>query len=574
MMSEPTEPMKAMPPKRRTPRYAADGQLVRRAGGKRKVDDTFEDLLDAFTTHLKEVRCLSFGTQDSYAKSARTYYRWLVATEPAVVLTEASSATIRAYLTFRRDQKISPGTIATYLYALKSFYDFLFLDDPDRSNPAKGVKGPKVIEAPIDPLTEDEVRLLLTITQHHEHSDDLRRWVGYVALTLLAGTGVRNAELRDLQTHNIDLARHQLKVIGKGSKVRIIPFGPGTAQVLATYLKELRPRLAPSAYFIVNPLSLRNGPNWGRMGEKSLVDLLKVLLTEADISGKANPHRFRHSYATLTTSKTGNVELTRQLMGHSDISTTIRYIHTAMKDRHDAADGVDLVPVSDVTDPIEPLTPETPAPPDQGTLPVPPTATDGEKLPGDNLPGDNVPVGEPLGENLRGDNLLGESPPREAPAGTPGHNPPGEQNPPVEPSAPAHPTAPASLIARDFHGPDTVADREGGPHPGDLRGGAEAILADAVEVARHLPPQLLGHLDSECIVEVALASLITTGLQSEVLLPTAALVLARSKRLPVQLGPLLNAYGTDVTDALLQVRRTLELLSGLDPAGSQPGSCR
>jgi site-specific recombinase XerD len=151
------DPNKPKQPRARpsTPRYG-EGKPARRAGGRRQVDDAFEDLLDAFTTHLNEVRCLTFATQHSYAKGARGYYRWLVATEPAVVLTEASSSTIRAFVTFRRGQGINPGTIATSLQALKSFYDFLLLDDLTRPNPTKGVRGPRVIPPPIDPFTEDE----------------------------------------------------------------------------------------------------------------------------------------------------------------------------------------------------------------------------------------------------------------------------------------------------------------------------------------------------------------------------------------------------------------------------------
>jgi site-specific recombinase XerD len=111
--------------------------------------------------------------------------------------------------------------------------------------------------------------------------------------------------------------------MGKGSKERIIPFGAGAAEVLRAYAEDLRPRLATSPYFIVNPFSV-HGPNRGRMGEVALDDLVKLLLTDAGISGRANPHRFRHSYATLTTSKTGNLELTRELLGHSNITTTSR----------------------------------------------------------------------------------------------------------------------------------------------------------------------------------------------------------------------------------------------------------
>ena len=144
-------------PRPRAPRYG-DGRQVPRAGGRRTDDDPFEDLLDAFTTHLDQVKCLSFETQDSYAKVARAYHRWLVTAQPGVGLQEASSATIRAFVTFEREQGLGAGTIATYLQALKSFYSFLLLDDPMRQNPVRGVRGPRVITPPIDPFTEDELR--------------------------------------------------------------------------------------------------------------------------------------------------------------------------------------------------------------------------------------------------------------------------------------------------------------------------------------------------------------------------------------------------------------------------------
>jgi site-specific recombinase XerD len=328
---------------------------VRRAGGRRQVDDAFEDLLETFTAHLDKVRYLAFGSQDTYANWVRDYYRWLVATEPALGLTDASPATIRAFVDFKRDQKIKPATIYAILQALNRFYDFLLLDDPTRPNPTKGVKGPKIIAAPIDPFTEDEVRQMLSAAQHYERSGDLRRWVGYVILVIFTSTGVRNAELRSLRTENVNLSRRELRVLGKGSKERIIPFGAGAAEVLSTYAEQLRPLLAPSPYFIVNPASLR-GPNWGRMGEGSLAILVKLLLTEAGIAGSKNPHRFRHSYATMVVRKTANLEVSRELLGHSDIKMTSHYVHMNSQDRHDAADKVDLVPRSEVTETAPPVT--------------------------------------------------------------------------------------------------------------------------------------------------------------------------------------------------------------------------
>ena len=91
-------------------------------------------------------------------------------------------------------------------------------------------------------------------------------------------------------------------------------------------------------------------------------------------------------------------------------------------------------------------------------------------------------------------------------------------------------------------------------------------LGEAVEIARHLPPRLLVHLNSERLVEVALGSCVTTGLNTEVFLATAGAVLSWAHDLPLPLAPLLAAYGTNVGYALADVRSTLELLSGLDPS--------
>ncbi|MGO8723483.1 MAG: hypothetical protein ACLQRM_12220, partial [Acidimicrobiales bacterium] len=93
-----------------------------------------------------------------------------------------------------------------------------------------------------------------------------------------------NAELRNLRTENVNLSRRELRVVGRGSKERIIPFSAGAAEALSTYVEELRPRLASSPYFIVNPASV-HGRKWGRMGERPLADLVKLLLTEAGIAG-------------------------------------------------------------------------------------------------------------------------------------------------------------------------------------------------------------------------------------------------------------------------------------------------
>jgi hypothetical protein len=91
------------------------------------------------------------------------------------------------------------------------------------------------------------------------------------------------------------------------------------------------------------------------------------------------------------------------------------------------------------------------------------------------------------------------------------------------------------------------------------------LLGEAVDVARRPPPRLLVHLNSERMVEVALGSCITTGLNTETFLAASGVVLSWAHDLPVTLDPLLTTHGTSTAVALTEVRTTLELLRGIDP---------
>jgi site-specific recombinase XerD len=330
----------------RRARYA-NGRPLRRAGERRQTDEAFEMLLERFVEHLTEVEYRSLATVNTYAKWARNYYRWLAADYPGLPIDRASPEIIHKFLAFKRAHQLRSSTLATVLHSLRSFYQFILPGDPAQPNPTLGIRPPKVIAPPVDPYSEQEVRTLLAIAKRHEHSADRRRWVGYVALTVLAGTGIRNGELLSLRTADVDVARHQLSVVGKGSKPRIVPFGPATAKVLTTYLAELRPHLPPSPYFIVNPRSLRQGPYWGQLEPNTLAGLVRDLLAETGIPGRHFPHRFRHTFATNALRAVGNIEVVRELLGHADIKTTSRYLHATMADKHQAADRIDFAAVPD-----------------------------------------------------------------------------------------------------------------------------------------------------------------------------------------------------------------------------------
>ena len=130
------------------------------------------------------------------------------------------------------------------------------------------------------------------------------------------------------------------------------------------------------------------------------------------------------------------------------------------------------------------------------------------------------------------------------------------------------PAPPQPLVSGHLVQGDQVATHT------NLHDRADEQLGEAVEIAQLLPQRLLVRLSSERLVEVALGSCVTTGLNTEVFLAAAGAVLSRAHGLPLSLDTLLTTYGTDVGYALTEVRSTLELLSGLDQPRRSSGPRR
>lgn len=136
-LSGPTDTSESPPAQPRTPRYAS-GLPVRRLGGRRSSDDSFETLLDAFTRHLTEVEYRSGATGHTYAKWVRNFHQWLQMAHPGLGLEAATAEVLQEFLACKRGQRVKGSTLATILHSLRSFYSFTLAGDPTRSNPTLG----------------------------------------------------------------------------------------------------------------------------------------------------------------------------------------------------------------------------------------------------------------------------------------------------------------------------------------------------------------------------------------------------------------------------------------------------
>lgn len=179
----------------------------------------------------------------------------------------------------------------------------------------RGVRTPERLP---DSLTSEQLRSLLNVPQ------DLR---GRTALWLLATSGIRIAELVELQIANVNLTKREATVFGKGSKERIVIFSPKTATLLREYIGERK-----------------SGPVFtNKHGQQITPRFFQYELRawgEAAGIARLHPHMLRHTFATKALDETGDIQFVQTMLGHKDISTTTRYVGAATKRLHKAYSSV------------------------------------------------------------------------------------------------------------------------------------------------------------------------------------------------------------------------------------------
>jgi len=279
-------------------------------------------LLDAYDAHLRLMEGRSHATVDTYTSHVKAFCRWLVTTHPSVELSEETKLHVRGFLLHEANRAIAQITRSTALFALRSFYRFLVAEDLSEENPAAAVTLPCPVRPRVEFYTDPEADAII---EWASAQPGLRWQVGHVILLTFRYTGLRLSELVNLRTEEIDLDARRISLVGKGRKPRVVPIPHLLAGVLGEYLEQVRPGLPESPYFFVNPRGNRRLR--GCYGPRALYDLVLEVGTSAGVTGRHFPHRWRHSYATSLVRRGEDIHVVQRLMGHSNITTTTRYLH-------------------------------------------------------------------------------------------------------------------------------------------------------------------------------------------------------------------------------------------------------
>lgn len=270
---------------------------------------------------------LSDNTQESYRRDLAQFAVWLNQQDQQLIGADASM--VQDYLDIRLQQKLSSRTSARFLSCVRGFYRYLLRENRISENPVALVDNPKLSRPLPKSLSETDVESLLA-------APDLSDPVGLrdrTMLEVLYACGLRVTELVELTMPQINLRQNVVRVMGKGSKERLVPMGEEAAAWLARYLREARPVLLNNMPDEVVFPSKRAQP----MTRQTFWYRIKHWAMVAGIKKELSPHTLRHAFATHLLNHGADLRVVQLLLGHSDLSTTQIYTHVAklrMKQQH------------------------------------------------------------------------------------------------------------------------------------------------------------------------------------------------------------------------------------------------
>ncbi len=280
----------------------------------------FERSVQRFLDYLRDQRHASPRTILAYESDLKQFGELLSGTDPprrAPGPEGIEMLDVRSFVANLSRRGLGRASIARKLSTVRSFMRYAFREGRIGSNPAELVASPRVPRGLPRNLTVDEIFNMLGKI----HNDDLASLRDLAMLELLYASGLRVGELTSLNLTDFALGDRIVRVLGKGRKERLLPFGSKAAQALRRWFErsqELRARFGEAEAAFLN---LRGG----RLTDRSVRRILLRRLREAAIHARVSPHALRHSFATHLLGAGADLRAIQELLGHASLSTTQRY---------------------------------------------------------------------------------------------------------------------------------------------------------------------------------------------------------------------------------------------------------
>lgn len=266
--------------------------------------------LENYRNYLKYERAYSDNTVGAYMNDLNKYEEFLKKD-----ILESDTEDLEKYLKYIKN--LESTTVAHKITSIKSYFNYNIKRGIVSVNPADKVSRPKLTKHLPEYLTEEEVGKLLDVEVKSPY--DYRN---KTILELLYSSGIRISELVNIKTPNYDSEECLIRIMGKGSKERIVPLGDYAVNIMNDYMNNYRPLINKkhTDYVFIN--------NRGDMISRQFI--FKVIKKEAlkkGIKKDISPHTLRHTFATHLLKNGADLRIIQELLGHENISTTQIYTH-------------------------------------------------------------------------------------------------------------------------------------------------------------------------------------------------------------------------------------------------------
>jgi tyrosine recombinase XerD len=276
-----------------------------------------KDIVSRYRRYLKLEKGYSVNTLDAYMRDLDKLVRYLAAEQ--VHVTEVKLEQLEHFAASFSDLGIGPRSLARILSGVRQFYRFLVLDGYMEDDPTELLESPKQPNHLPEVLSTAEVDLL-------EQAIDLSKWEGHrnrAIIEVLFSCGLRVSELINLKLSNLYVDEQFIRVMGKGSKERLVPISPRALEELNYWFSmrnEMSIKPGEEDYVFLN----RRGHHLTRT---MILIMIKRYAAEAGIKKTISPHTLRHSFATSLLEGGADLRAIQAMLGHESIGTTEIYTH-------------------------------------------------------------------------------------------------------------------------------------------------------------------------------------------------------------------------------------------------------
>ena len=279
-----------------------------------QISNKEDSNLRSFLNYLLVDKGLSNNTVKAYEADISSFFQWL--DNEDLKYKNLQEDHINQYISFLFQKKIRSSSVNRKISSIKSFYIFLVKRNFVKNSPLNDLVTPKQEKYLPESMSEAEVDKLLNspdVSNKIENRDK-------AMIEMLYATGMRISELVNLKMTDVDMKRCVVKVFGKGSKERLVPFGETALDSLRSYLNE-REQSSSKEIFLSN--------RGKKMTRVAFWQRVKVYLIRENLKNSISPHTLRHAFATHLLNRGADLRSVQLLLGHSDLSTTQIYTHIA-----------------------------------------------------------------------------------------------------------------------------------------------------------------------------------------------------------------------------------------------------